>query len=1148
MSRHKQRSNPHDSNIPEKANRVLNIILIILVLIGLRLWHLAVIQYEARAEESRRPQRRVVIEPARRATIRDRFNIPLAVNKVQYQASILYSQLRSIPSFTWVKDKEGKRIKQFKRKEYIADLSKMLARELQMDAGRLEDLIHAKAAMYYNLPFVIKEDINEKEYYRLKMLEKDWVGIQVQCLPKRTYPLGKVGCDIVGYMGAINRQEYELVVQEIKALDTYIQSYEAGEEPTPLAGISHPGQARKRLKELQELAYSVNDYVGKMGIEGRFEEQLRGYRGKKSYYSDARGNFLRELPGSRAPLPGNRYLLTISAELQEYAETLLMQNERIRETKLSHVIQGQPTSTKQPWIKGGAIIAMDPHTGEILAMASYPRFDPNDFIVSGNADTQTQKRDQIKRWFESEEYIGQIWDQKRLFERERYDDINETIFDDTELMTWERYLEFVLAPETPVRDGLIRIRHLGNAIQLQKAVADLLELSGQNNIYWLFDVIYQGDNHIPYGRMTAEVRSAIEQNLDHHSAEVAHLKAKIGRFLATIPQHYDKALLVDLCRLAVNNELFSDNLIKNVGHQSISTYRNASAAMASVESFIRGMIKSLFHDEFFSEWRLTNEQAFIKQKRLEEVLAVRYPKPYIDYLDTKENQMFQEFWLKNRWQIISAFIFGKTSNEELEPYTRQMILWHEELKKGAHQELNWVPAYHNLQEALSAFSQENAIAYMQTLRGFNELNRPLLGRYRHLRKHQQIQLEKHLAMAFYPTYGFGYGRPYTYRQAATQGSLFKLVVAYAALTQRYTQLGNPSISASVLNPLEINEQLQHHGKEVCLGSFLDGTPIPKFYKGGRLVKSSSLNHGRVDLLKALEVSSNPYFSLLASDYLNSPHDLIKAARNFSFGSKTGVDLPAEIHGHLPTDVGENRTGLYSLAIGQHTLVVTPLQTSVMLSAIANGGKVVKPKIVGLTVGPGCFADDDQIACPHRFSYQENLALVGIDFPLFTATSSQKHRNRVDRMPTGIRRQLFMPAVVREMLLEGMHRAVIKMHQPYSISSLSRFYRDYPEAISDYIELKDQLVGKTSTSESMESIDLDLEQGTNLYTHVWFGGISFDPEGTIDKSEAFLIRDGLGEPELVVVVYLRYGHFGKETVPVAAQIVQKWREIKKKHGV
>ena len=113
------------------------------------------------------------------------------------------------------------------------------------------------------------------------------------------------------------------------------------------------------------------------------------------------------------------------------------------------------------------------------------------------------------------------------------------------------------------------------------------------------------------------------------------------------------------------------------------------------------------------------------------------------------------------------------------------------------------------------------------------------------------------------------------------------------------------------------------------------------------------------------------------------------------------------------------------------------------------------------------------------------------------------------------------------------RSSIKTRQE-SILRLSRIYRDYPEAISDYLDLKEELVGKTSTAEMMENVSLDYTQGTNLYKHVWFGGISFEKEAE-DK------------PELVVVVYLRFGTYGKEAAPIAAQIVKKWREIKSKRA-
>ena len=67
----------HHHDIPTKANRILHLILIAMVLILVRIWHLSVIQYDKKIEESQKPQRKTVIEPAMRATIRDRFNIPL---------------------------------------------------------------------------------------------------------------------------------------------------------------------------------------------------------------------------------------------------------------------------------------------------------------------------------------------------------------------------------------------------------------------------------------------------------------------------------------------------------------------------------------------------------------------------------------------------------------------------------------------------------------------------------------------------------------------------------------------------------------------------------------------------------------------------------------------------------------------------------------------------------------------------------------------------------------------------------------------------------------------------------------------------------------------------------------------------------------
>lgn len=111
--------------------------------------------------------------------------------------------------------------------------------------------------------------------------------------------------------------------------------------------------------------------------------------------------------------------------------------------------------------------------------------------------------------------------------------------------------------------------------------------------------------------------------------------------------------------------------------------------------------------------------------------------------------------------------------------------------------------------------------------------------------------------------------------------------------------------------------------------------------------------------------------------------------------------------------------------------------------------------------------------------------------------------------------------------------------------MSHLYEKYPEAISDFVELKNQLIGKSSTGESVEHLDFDLKIGTNLYNHVGFGGILYEQEKK-GEPRTFVFNDRFGVPELVVVVYLRFGAWGKDATPLAAQIAHKWREIKKSH--
>lgn len=1146
--RRNKRIDSQHHDIPAKANRILHLILIAMLLILVRVWHLSVIQYDQKVEESRKPQRRSIVEPATRATIRDRFNLPLAINKMSYQAALLYSQLRDIPSIEWQKDADGKRIKVFKRKAYIKQLSDLLAKHLDMDSERIEDLIHAKASYYSQVPFVIKEDLTEEEYYRLKILEKDWPGIHMRHLPKRYYPHGRTAADIIGYMGAINRPEYEKILHEIKALEIAIAERENDEDRELPPGIVDMRHARRRLRDLQAKAYTIHDYVGKTGIEGVYEEQLRGFYGKKMFYSDSKGNYLRELPGSRAPLSGNRILLTISAELQEFAEQLLAQNEEFRIVRKTNVgsIKKTVLALKEPWIKGGAVVVMDPATAEVLALASYPRFDPNDFILSGNLEQDKEKNAQINRWFENEIHLALIWNQQQPLKRERFNTQTGEFFDEERLLTWENYLDFILPAENPLRQALTGMT-IAQAVEVQRQAERLMQLLPEYDLYTLLNFIYLGDAHEPFRQtLKGAEKQQVVTALQMHQEAIAVIKRQLDRYIGSFPNNYDKVLYIDLCRLAVSEEGFSDDILQKMGSVTLANYREQTGCLVTLRDVVKDIAQELFHSIDFNAWRKTEEKEFLRLKRLEEKESKTYSKPYLDYLDRKEKELFQTFWSNHAWDLFYVFLMGNREGmDQIDEYLNEFEQRFQVLQSAGHNPEKWKQAYDTLQRTIQGLPPSVAIGYLQTMRSYDELTRPLLGRYRYLRQ-GKVPMEKHLAAAFYPVYGYGCSRSHAYRQATIQGSLFKIVTAYEALIQRFKKMGMKVISPSELNPLIIVDEVYTKGDTRYVGYTEDGKPIPQLYKGGRLPRSLAHKHnGRVDLIRALEVSSNPYFSLLAGECLDDPNDLARAARIFSFGSRTGIDLPGEISGKIPDDLATNRTGLYAMAIGQHTLVVTPLQTAVMLAAVANGGKILKPKIVKLTAGRQPTSGEDQIGCPPSFPYQESLSYVGIDFPLFSAVSAVDQESLVKVVRTEVRREVFMPEIIRQILLKGLKRVALRTHEE-SLSSLTRLYKQHPEAIQVFSELKNQILGKTSTSESVENIDLDLEEGTNIYTHVWFGSIVFENH-QLDKNQTLLImKDEFGQPELIVVVYLRYGGYGKEAAPLAAQIVKKWRELKQKY--
>lgn len=1055
MTWQRRRSDEGDQ-IPEKANRALYVILIFFLLIALRVWHLTCVQNADRLEEAMRPMQKVVVEQASRGTIRDRFNIPLVTNKISYKAAVVWSDIAEIPASKTVIE-GGEKVRKNLRREHVQAITSLLAKELDLDPDRLEDLIYSKASFYYHVPYVVKENITELQYARLKAKEGSFRGIRVLKVPRREYPRGKSAATVIGYMGAITREELEENLAKISELKTYIQDVEEGNYVEGLEGVSSLEEAKKQLAALQELSYALHDSVGKAGVEAAFETSLRGIKGKRAFLSDAKGNFLKGLSEDKDPESGARVLLNISVELQEYAEQLLAMAEPIRKARVMSA-DGQErfgSFEKEPWIKGGAIVALKPTTGEIVALATFPRFDPNDFFSGKGTD-----------WFEDERVLEEIWNQKRTLNRELFSLKTGEFINEEKVLTWKEYLNFSLHPSSLLYRVLEKEMTLGKAISLNEAFSELMELAGVQSAYTVVNALWQEPDSIPYQkRVRARIKESVEENLKANSQRVQVLKRKLDSSFHALKNNYDKVLLVDMVRLIAPKEVPSEHVLQKISPLPLENAREFSLAINHIKEKVFSGAKEEFHRQIFAGWRKENQKSYLKEMRLQEKReGKRYQAPYLDLLDKKERELFQEYWTKNEWSLL------------LQEVRSKFVLF-------------------------SGMSDDEVIECLKGQRAFSDLNRPLWGRYRSLRAQGKLQLEKHLAEAFYPKYGFGFMRSYAFQEAQAPGSVFKIVTALEVLRQRYDK----GKRGHELNPLVINDDYFTSADQTFVGHFENGKGITQNYKGGRIPRSHRRGLGKMDLMRALEVSSNPYFSLLASDHLSSGSDLARAARELGLGQKTGLGLGGEKRGNVPADLDINPTGLYTAAVGQHTLLATPLQIARIFAVIANGGKLVTPKIVQCIATP-----------------------LGVEEPTCKPCETVE-----------------IPEAVRATLLEGMRRVVVNVQQS-ARGSLGEMYRPYGFMIDHLVDLKGQIVGKSSTAEAVERVDLDCQTGLLRYNHLWFGSIIYEPgkENLVTKASSSVHFDN---PELCIVVMLRFGSWGKDAVPIAAEVAAKWREIKKRHA-
>jgi len=1089
-----------------KSSKILQVIFIFLFLLVFRVWHLCVVQKDVKKMEAKVPQRRIILEKAQRGTIRDRFDLPLAMNRIKFNAAIYYEQILQIPRVKWITENEQK-VKIFPRKNYIDQLANFLSKELGIPKQDLEDQIYAKATLFPHIPFILKENIPESIYYKLKFVERKWPGLYAEVSSTRYYPKSETGSSIIGTMGAINEEEFISNAEEIKILEKHLEKQFDLEYEKPPFGYQSKQEVLSRLKELKEKAYSMNDLVGKYGIEKKFEHELRGAYGKKFFEVDVRGSFVKELPLHTKPISGNNIKLTISAELQEYAEMLLA----TREMEIS-----DQKSDKLPWNVGGAIVVVDPNNGEVLALASYPNYNPNDFIPSSNSQEKAEKQTKIIKWLETKEYIGNIWDGRKNFAKKVYDKNEKKYSNIVNEITWDSFIKSLISEDNEIFKVLQSIDTLKDAISVQEDIETILYFAKATNMELLFDIIFPNDI-LAVPKASLAEKELLTDQLKGVFNDIDLPLNRIKEIFSKITHNKDKLLIVDIFRIAVFSPSFSDELISTIGDLKLGDYFKYGRDVLHFEKLIKDETKKIFEEIYFQIWRENNLTEYLKEKRKEERKKNTYARPYTDYLEQKKQELFKAFWEENKtaFQLLVILGIDELEDDHFEIFKK----WHEQLKENCFHLEKTQQSFQSLFPFFNQINKELVKDFAKTIRGFNDLKRPLYGRYRKVTKNSPKEMD--LAMLAYPHEGFGYMLSYAYQRPLPLGSIFKVLTAYETLRQN-----NDKIS-----PFSMIDRVEGSRGNFIVGYSLNNKPYKRIYKKGRLPKSAHYNIGEIDLFSAMEQSSNPYFSILASDYIASPEDLNTAASNFGFGEKTRIDLVGEYSGSLPNDLAYNRTGLYSYAIGHHTLTVTPLQTALFLAAVANEGKLYKPKIVSQILGSYHDLTKKEI-----FPHQSSLRKLGIHIPVFSINDSDKFM-MIQEIPSTVSKKISMTEDLKTTLLKSMSTVIHGSKGTARASRIKALKKDL-ELKELYKKISMKMVGKTSTAEIFYAPHISASEKINLSKHVCFAAISFK-ESVSDLK--------FNNPDLIVVVYLPFGKSGKEAAPLAAQIIAKWDEIRLRSG-
>jgi penicillin-binding protein 2 len=199
----------------------------------------------------------------------------------------------------------------------VDELSRVLDIQ-QRDRRRFKKLLEESKSID-SVP--LRTKLSDEEVARFTVQRFRFPGVEIKARLFRNYPWGELAAHAIGYIGRINQPEKKQI------------------EDWP---------------EDEQSNYRGTEYIGKLGIEQSFEKQLHGITGVEQVETSAGGRAVRKLASTPAT-PGNTVKLSIDIKLQKLVEDLYGD-------------------------RRGAMVAIDPKTGEILAFVSKPTFDPNLFV------------------------------------------------------------------------------------------------------------------------------------------------------------------------------------------------------------------------------------------------------------------------------------------------------------------------------------------------------------------------------------------------------------------------------------------------------------------------------------------------------------------------------------------------------------------------------------------------------------------------------------------------------------------------------------------------------------------------------------------------------------------------------------------------